>query len=281
MLRMSPRTVYHLVSRGDIPFRRARGRLLFERHRIEAWLAASAQGPLMDDLGPVDQIIAGSHDPLLEWAVRNSGSGLALACQGSSDGLARLAARQACAALIHLPDPQGSGFNTQAIRDALGGLPVVSLHWAVREQGLVLAPGNPLKINSLRDLVRRRVRVVRRQSGAGSNHLFVRLLRQAGFGIEGLRVIEPLALNETEVAEAVLDGYADAGLAIRAVAQRHGLHFLPLAEESVELVAWRRSVFEPPLQALLEITRSRRFARQAKSLGGYGLTGLGAVRYNG
>jgi len=79
----------------------------------------------------------------------------------------------------------------------------------------------------------------------------------------------------------VVDGYADAGFAIRAVAQRYRLPFVPLATESVELVAWRRSVFEPHVQALLSFARSRRFAMHADRLGGYDLARHGQVCHNG
>ncbi|MBU6190614.1 MAG: helix-turn-helix domain-containing protein [Betaproteobacteria bacterium] len=281
LLRMSPRTIYHLVSRGEIPFGRARGKLLFERHQIEAWIAASTRGPALHESVNVPPVIAGSHDPLLDWAVREAGSVLALDCHGSSDGLARLASRRACAALIHIPNSSGTGYNTEAIQSALAGLPVVSLHWARREQGLIVAEGNPLRIRSLKDLIARRARVIRRQPGAGSNLLFARLLRASGASLDKLRALDTPAFSETEVAEAIADGYADAGFGIRAVADRHRLPFIPLATEDVELVAWRRSVFDPPLHRLLELGRGRRFAAHAGRLGGYDLTRHGQVCHNG
>ncbi len=279
-LRISPRTVYHRVNRGEIPFVRAGGKLLFDRPRIEAWVRQGSVGDAPDDGGSAEATLAGSHDPLLEWAVRSSACGLALACNGSSDGLERLATRRACAALIHLPDAQGEGFNREAIIERLAGLPVVSMLWARREQGLVLARGNPLKIRSLHDLVRGRRRVIRRQTGAGSNQLFAKLMRQGGLSFDRLRLLDQPAQSETEVAESVLDGFADAGLAVRAVAKRHGLDFLPITWETVELVAWRRSVFEPPLQALLQCARSRRFAAHARRLEGYDLGDSGRIMYN-
>ena len=280
LLRMSPRTIYHLVSRGDIPFGRARGKLLFERHRIDAWVAASTRGPVLHEAFDTPPLIAGSHDLLLDWAVREAGSMLTLDCHGSSDGLSRLASRRACAALIHIPNANGLGYNIEAIQRTLPGLPVVSIHWASREQGLVLGEGNPLRIRSLKDLITRRARFIRRQPGAGSNLLFARLMRAADASLEKLRALDTTAQSETEVAEAIADGYADAGFAIRAVADRHRLPFLPLATEDVELVAWRRSVFDAPLNRLLELARGRRFAAHASRLGGYDLKRHGQVCHN-
>lgn len=280
MMRMRPRTLYHLVQKGLVPHARAHGRLLFDPAQLRAWLA-SRSGGMPDPGGPEPPAtIAGSHDPLLERAVRDSRSGLALATVGSLDGLERFAARGACAALIHVPNVESEGFNDEVVRQRLGRMPVVCLHWARREQGLIVAPGNPLDIGSLADLARRRHRLVLRQPGAGSQLLLARMLRQAGVDAARLRARAALAHTETEVAETVKAGLADAGFGIRAAAHRDGLGFVPLAWESVDLVVWRRSAFEPPMQALLAFARTRAFAGHARALTGYDVAGCGSVLFN-
>lgn len=279
LLRLRPRTVYHLVARGDIPHSRARGRLLFDRDTVERWVAAHSAGA-GDAGGEPPATVAGSHDPLLEWAVRESRCGLALATVGSVEGIARFAARSACAALIHVPDSEGDGFNGEILRERVGRLPAVALHWARREQGLVVARGNPLGIRSLADAARRRARFAMRQPGAGSHLLLGRLLRAEGVAARRLRQLGGFATSEGDVAEAVAEGYADVGLAIRAAARGLPLDFVPLAWETVDFVAWRRSCFEPPIRALLEFTRSRRFARHAEALGGYDVRACRAVTFN-
>lgn len=280
LLRIRPRTVYHLVSRGEIPHARARGRLLFDRAQIEHWIAAHSGGALENAATEPPATIAGSHDPLLDWAVRESRCGLALATLGSTEGLDRFVARSACAALIHIPNTADAGFNDEALRRRAATLPVVALHWALRQQGLVLARGNPLGIRGLRDFARGRRRFAMRQPGAGSQLLLARLAREAGVPLSALHPIGPLASSETDVAQAVAEGFADGGFAIQAAARQFRLAFVPLAWESVELVVWRRSVFEPPMQALLRFTEGRRFARQAALLSGYDVSGCRAVRFN-
>lgn len=280
LMRMRPRTLYHLVQKGLVPHARAHGRLLFDPAQLRAWVAARSGG-MPDPGGPEPPAtIAGSHDPLLERAVRDSRSGLALATVGSLEGLERFAARSACAALIHVPNVHAEGFNDEVIRQRVGRLPVVCLHWARREQGLIVAPGNPLGIRSLADLVRRRHRLAMRQPGAGSQLLLARMLREAGVDPARLRARAALANTETELAETVKAGLADAGLGIRAAAHRDGLGFVPLAWEDVDLVVWRRSAFEPPMQALLAYTRTAAFARHARTLTGYDLGNCGSVRFN-
>jgi excisionase family DNA binding protein len=279
-MRMRPRTLYHLVSRGLVPHARAHGRLLFDRDQLARWLASQSSA-VPDPGGPEPPAtVAGSHDPLLERAVRDSRCGLALATVGSLDGLERFAAREACAALIHVPDEHSDGFNDEIVRRRFGRQPVVCLHWARREQGLIVAPGNPRGIRSLADLARGRLRFVMRQPGAGSQLLLTKLLRAAGVDPARLRPGATVASSETDVAETVREGLADAGFGIRAAAHRDRLDFVPLAWESVDLLMWRRSAFEPPMQALLEHTRSRAFARHAQALTGYDVSGCGKVRFN-
>lgn len=281
LLRLAPRTVYHLVSRGEIPHARARGKLLFERSALQSWVAAQSAGTLETGGADPPASIAGSHDPLLEWALRECRSGLALSALGSTDGLDRLVARAACAALIHIPNRADDGFNLEAIAERAPRLPLVMLQWARREQGLLVAPGNPLGIGRLDDLLGRRRRVVLRHPGAGSHLLMMRMLHRAGLNAGALRAISSLASSEYDVAQAVAQGVADAGFGIRAAATAAGLDFVSLAWETIDLVIWRRQVFEPPMQTLLEFARGRAFARRAHQMQGYDLSGALRVRLNG
>ncbi len=279
-LQIGLRTLYHLVEKRRLPFTRAGGKLLFDRDQLEAWLARGASVPDPHRETTLTAAIAGSHDPLLAWAARESRCGLATVPGGSIDGVTRLARREAVAALIHIPNEAGGGFNDDAIRSRLAQLPVVSLHWARREQGLMVARGNRMRLRTIADLGERRARVVMRQAGAGSNLLFVKLLRAQGLDVADLLLIEPRAGSEDELAESIVAGQADVGFGIRAAALAAQLDFVPLVWEAVDLVAWRRAVFEPPLQALMALCRTPRFARRASALSGYDLREHGVVRFN-
>ena len=94
-----------MVARQTIPFTRATGKLLFPRRLIDAWLESQTELP---DAGiaPAPPIYAGSNDPLLEWALRQSGSGLAVLARGSTQGLEELVAGRAVLAGLHLIDPE-------------------------------------------------------------------------------------------------------------------------------------------------------------------------------
>ena len=111
--------------------------------------------------------------------------------------------------------------------------------------------------------------------------LLERLLVDRGMKLTDIALIEAPARTEADVAAAVADGRADAGLAIEAVARQYRLGFVPLVQERYDLVVWRRSAFEPPVQKLLAFARTDAFKERAKQLGGYDVTGLGTIHYNG
>ena len=279
-LRLRERRVYDLVRNNTLPHIRATGKLLFPKAQIDAWLAAKGNAPQAAVVA-APPIVAGSHDPLLEWAVRDSRCGLAILACGSSAGLERLARGDATIAAMHWLDPATGDFNVPLVRDRMGTADLVVIEWAKRVQGLVLATGNPLRIKALADLVKKRARIVPRQPEAGSQHLFLQLLDRAKIDHGKLNWLPRPSLAETDLAAAVHDGHADAGVAIEAAARAQGLAFIPLAIERLDLVLRRRDYFEPPVQALLAYMRTRDFAAQARVLGGYDIAATGRVVFNG
>jgi excisionase family DNA binding protein len=277
-LRLGTRTVYDLAARKGLPHARAGGKLLFDLGEVERWLARSAAGSA-PRAGLPPAVVGGSHDPLLDWAVRESRCGLALLTQGSGDGLERLARGEVAAALMHLPSADLADFNRAEAGERLRGRNAVLLEWAKREQGLLVPRGNPKRIRGVADLARRGVSVAARQAGAGSAVLLDRLLAREGIERRRLR-IAVTTMGENDLAMAVKAGEADVGLGARAAAIPLGLDFVPLVVERLDLGVSRAAWFEPPLQALFAFARGRRFAEHARALGGYDIAGLGAVTWN-
>jgi putative molybdopterin biosynthesis protein len=279
-LRLKERKIYDLVSRSAIPTSRISGKLLFPREQIDAWVREKTSGRNNIPLLRSPAVLAGSHDPLLDWAVRESRCGLATLCYGSLDGLERMVSGEASAAAIHLPPSHGSGRNISVSQEKLGKHDVALVAWAEREQGLVLAAGNPLKLESLEDVRRRKARVMLRQPQAGSYLLFLELLGAEGMALNDLKVVKQTAQTESEIAAAILDNKADVGLAVRSVSRQFHLGFHPLAVERLDLLVSRRAYFEPPLQRLFEFARTKTFSDYARALSGYSVTDLGKVLWS-
>ncbi len=278
-LRIKERRVYELVRQRAIPCTRATGKWLFPKTLIDLWLADRAEGERPPE--PPPPVIAGSQDPLLDWAVRESDCGLALLAGGSLDGLKRFAEGAAVAAGLHLFDAESGEFNLAAVSGTVPALGVVLIEWARRRQGLVLAAGNPLGIAGLGDLAAKGARVVLRQPEAGSYLLLVQMLEREGLALDALTRVEETARSESDLGLAILEGRADAGLAVEAAARTLKLDFLPLMEERYDLLMRRRDYFEPPMQRLFAFARGDKLSARAEQMGGYDLTGLGAVRFNG
>jgi putative molybdopterin biosynthesis protein len=275
LLRLSERKLYGLVEARRVPHLRIDGRLLFPRVALAGWLAARLEGHERPLAPP--RVLAGSHDPLLEWATRESGSDLALLTGGSADGLQRLVAGEAVVAGLHLREP-GGDYNLAAARGA--ALPdLVLITWAHRRQGL-LHRADTAPPAGLAAAVAHGLRFGQRQPGAGAATLLDQLLAEAALDRTRLVCHPRPFLTDSDLAAAVRDGTVDCGLGIEAAARRHGLGFVPLVTETFDLALRRRDYFEPALQALLAFARSAELAAAAARLGGYDLTLLGSVRYN-
>lgn len=278
-LRVRERTIYEMVARQTIPFSRATGKLLFPRRLVDAWLEAQTEVPL-SGLAPAPPIYAGSNDPLLEWALRQSGAGLAVLTSGSLQGLAELAAGRAVLAGCHLLDPDSGEWNLAAVRAHLPGGRHVVIHWARRTQGLITAPGNPLGICGLRDGAKRGLRFATRAEGAGSQRLLDVLLAREGLSAGSLTTVERPCETHADLAALIETNEADCGLGLQSAAGTLG--FLSLVEdESFDLVMTHRDYFTPPVQTLLAFARTEGFVRRAGHLGGYDLADLGKVLWHG
>jgi putative molybdopterin biosynthesis protein len=281
-LRIKERKVYELVRQRQIPCSRVGGKWLFPKHLIDLWLMEHAETtPALKIPTQRPPVVVGSHDPLLQWALQESGSELAVMFDGSSNGLVRFAKGKAAVCGCHLFDPDTREYNVPVISRTVPLADIVVIEWAWRDQGLIVASGNPRRLKQLADLYRPGIRFVGRQEGAGSRVLLDYLLRSAGLDPEGLPYTPQPARDETEVAFAVRNNHADAGLGIAAVVRQFQLDFVPLHKERYDLIVTRHDYFEQPLQRLLSFARSKQFAERANEMGGYDLSGLGRVVLNG
>jgi len=279
LLRVKERKVYDLAAEGALPVRRVTGKLLFPRVEIEEWLAAGASGraPRGEMAAARPLVVAGGHDPLLEWALRESRCGVAALLDGALDGLERAAAGGCVAAGLHIPE-QGDGWNVATVAKRLAGEPIVVIEWAKRRRGLMFRKGLPRRIARLADVCD--LDFQSRQPEAGSELVLSLLLEREGLKREHLRLVPAVERSETDLASAIAAGRADVGLGLEASARQFGLDFAPQIVERFDLVIWRKAYFDPPWQALMRFCASEAFKERAARFGGYDVSQLGAVRFN-
>jgi putative molybdopterin biosynthesis protein len=148
-----------------------------------------------------------------------------------------------------------------------------------REQGFLVAPGNPLKLTSIDDVIARRARISMRPQGAGAQLLLLALLHRAKGALDQLAAVSPVSPTGPDIAQAIRAGRADTGIATRGVANAAGLDFVPIVWEQFDLAMRQRDYFHPPMQALLRFMGADALAARARELGGYDISAAGSVRF--
>jgi putative molybdopterin biosynthesis protein len=217
--------------------------------------------------------MSGSDDPALDLVLCAVGGSVerAQGGRGSVAGLGLLAQGVVDAAAVHLRDARTGRSNDSFARRVLGGEPAMLVHLWSREQGIVVPRGNPMGIQGVDDLAG--TRLAWRPHGTGSRLLLTRLLRQA--------CVEPppeaeLCDSHLGVAVAVATGAADAGLAVRSVAESVDAEFIPVEWEDFELAVEPESM--SLLAPLLDVLASTNIQDRVSGLSGYDLRRSGDVR---
>jgi molybdate-binding protein len=183
---------------------------------------------------------------------------------------------------MHRTNGSDETANADAVANAPGLHDAVVIAFARREQGLLVAPGNPPRLSDVASVADKRARIALRPAGAGAQLLLLLLLlSQAGFAFERLNAVKPPCPTGLDIAQAVRSRRADCGIATRSVAQAAGLDFVPLAWEHFDLAIRHRDYFLPGPQALFGFLRKPAFRERAAELGGYDVAAAGQVRHLG
>lgn len=275
LLRIKERKVYDLAASGEVPCSRATGKLLFPAVEIRAWIDHAKSGGTAAPLNRPD-IFLGSHDPLLDWAIRQSRCGLATYFDGSHDGLSRFQNGEGIATGLHIFDAESGSWNLPDASRVAQGQNTALVHFVSRQRGIVFRPDGP-RPESIAGL--KGMRIAPRQPESGTAGLFERLARDAGLDPSELSLSE-VARSEDDAVQMVRHGEADVTFGLQSVAESYGLGFLPVIEERYDLLIDRKAWFDPPMQTLLEFCRSDAFRQRAASFHGYDLSDLGKVAWN-
>ncbi len=238
---------------------------------------AQVEVRLLRDLDAVERTIVaiGSHDPVLDLAAsllraRDPAQTLVSGPVGSLGGLVALRDGLCHVSGCHLLDPDSGEYTLPWIARVLPGRTVEVVRLVHREQGLIVAPGNPLGITGLADLPR--VRYVNRQRGAGTRVLLDHELARAGIDPSTIAGYEREEPTHLAVAAAVAAGRVDAGLGVLSAARAFGLDFVGVAREPFDLVMLPG---EPAVAPLLALMEDRDFRHQVEALGGYSTEATG------
>ncbi len=229
-------------------------------------------------------LAAGSHDLALDLLAAHLRAcspefTLASANVGSLAGLAALRRGEAHLAGVHLLDPATGEYNLSYVLrwGPPGRTLLVTLAW--RQQGLMVAPGNPLGISGLADLGRPDVAFVNRQRGAGTRVLLDYELERLRIDPQAIKGYDREEYGHLAVGAAVASGVADTGLGILAAARALGLDFIPVTAERYELAIPASNLTHPGVCRVLEQLEQPRFREAVEALGGYDTSRTGEQRW--
>lgn len=279
--------VYALISDKGLPATKITGKWLFPLHLVEQWVEANTLNypQTRSSLPPYEGllIIAGSNDLLLERTIslfnRRFAEEIAVFGNlGSMGGLKALRRNLCHMASSHLLQENGNDYNFDFADQELASRPAV-VNFCQREQGILVQPGNPRSIQSVKDLGNPGIRIVNRSLATGTRLLLDRQLQQAGIKGEKIKGYTKEMASHMEVGLEVLAGRADAGPGIRPVAGLLGLDFLPLRWERYDLLVSKERFFDKGVQNFLGLLLDGDFKDMARALAGYDTGASGKMVY--
>lgn len=194
----------------------------------------------------------------------------------STEALESLARGEVHAAGVHLVDSETGEANIPSVRRIVGD-GVLLINLGTWKEGLAVRPGNPRGLRRAADLGGPGVRIVNREPGAGSRALLDSLLRAEGIAPASLSGYERPVGSHEEVARAVSDGVADAGITTAAAAAQYHIGFVPLCSVRFDLAVRRDYLNFEPVRQLLGTLHHRWIRSQLNVLGGFDTSLTGEV----
>ena len=227
-------------------------------------------------------VVIGSHDPLLDeladmMHVENGNVYMSSSHVGSMGGIMAVRRGEAHAAGCHLLDTESGKYNIAFMKKYFPNGGVKLIRCVGRQQGMMVAKGNPLKIEKFADIAKDGVRYVNRQKGSGTRILTDYLCKKEGVNPDSIYGYDREELTHTSVAAQIVSGSADAGMGIYSAAKLYDLDFLPVCIEEYDLIIPDHAWDSPMVQQMIATLKSDAFREKILSLGGYTLENPGEI----
>lgn len=282
--------VYALIKSKRIPSTRVTGKWIFPKKLIDEWIDTNARAGMAEARRKSKQIegallASGSNDPILDILktyIRKAYPEFYIfsANTGSTDGLKALNQGYTDIAWSHLLDPKSGQYNIPFLSTYLPNLKAVVINLFNRDLGFLVAPGNPLNIHGFKDLAKPKIRFINRQKGSGTRVLLDHHLRELKIPASSIKGYENEVYTHFEVGLSILAKETDVGLATGSVSKLLGLSFIPLTQESFDMLLDQSIFFERGVQAFIEILNSKEFRSRVENLGSYDFKNSGKIIYS-
>lgn len=286
LLQVNEKAVYVLIGEKGLPATKVTGKWLFPRHLVEEWLELYLVNlPVSANLSLESGrlFMAGSDDLLLQRALglynsQSSDSAVFFANIGSMGGLKALRQGICHIAACHLLQDDNEEYNFLFADRELDCSPVF-VNFSKRQQGILVARGNPKNIRSISDLARSGVTIVNRPLSTGTRLLLDYEISRSEISADDIAGYQTEVGRHLDAGLAVLGGKADAAPAIRTVAGLLGLDFIPLRWERFDLLINRDRFFNPAVQRFINLLHEPAFRTVAEEYAGYDMSNSGMMIY--
>jgi len=313
LLKISKLKVYDLIKKGELPSYRVGKQMRVDASDLEAYKQHSRSG----SAGRIAGAPASSSEPSSQQSMpqysavpqpgpgKSGGRSIVITGQdmsldilatylershpedrplrsyaGSLDSLISMYHGESDIVSTHLLDGDTGEYNLPYIRKLLGGFPYIVVHMLTRSAGFYVPKGNPLGMAAWKDLQQQGLTLINRERGSGARVLLDEQLRLLGISPAGLKGYENEENSHLAVASKVARGEADIGIGVEKAAKIvDGIDFIPLIQESYDLVMLKKPENRQWITSVIDILRSAAFRNELGSIYGYDLSASGEVLY--
>ncbi len=294
-LKIAKNTVYELIKRGELEAYRVGKKIRVECQAVEALkkkrrnntaaeIASSTENSAPRERGKESsghELIICGQDVILDILAQRleedpRGFRVFRSHMGSYNALHSLYLGEVQIATAHMWDSRTDSYNIPYVRNMLPGMDTVVIHLVKRYQGFYVKRGNPKGISGWEDLLREDIRLINRERGSGTRILLDEYLQSRGWEPGRIIGYEEESSSHMACASRVGRGEADVALGCEKTAmQVASIEFIPMKEESYDMIFYHRDMEKPSFRAVLEILRDQAFQREIEGLGGYDISHMG------
>jgi putative molybdopterin biosynthesis protein len=249
------------------------------RLAVDHWKSIQKQTSPLEDI-PIRFL--GSHDIALSWLTNKYSeiTGTApfiIHYVGSLGGLIALAEGKGQIAGIHLWDSESDSYNIPFVKRLLPGKKVSLLTLAHRRLGVILPVGNPFRVQNLSDLTHADIRFINRQDGSGTRVWLESNMHRSGIDPICIHGYQNEKLTHTDVARAIAEEEANAGIGLEVAALSYGLDFVFLARERYDLVFFNELLDQPVFAGWVKFLQQTETKAAIAAMGGYDVSETGRI----
>ncbi len=276
LLKVSKLTIYDLVKKGELPVFKVGRQMRLASEDLDVYIAKHRMNSNQEQ----KTIIISGQDMALDILGKHIEARLGYKVlrshEGSFNGLLAMYQGNSDIASLHMYDGDTTAYNLPYIRKVFVSHRYILLRLLTRKAGFYVAKGNPLHITSIADL-QGDVRLVNREKGSGIRTLLDELLRTHGISQTHVAGYGQEEKDHISVASAVASGAADVGLGIEKTARLVDVDFVPIIEESYDIVLLKNDGNEALISTVQEILNDDMFQQEIRAIGGYDVSQMGTV----